>query len=265
MRNIDLIEPRNANMLSHAYIASPPLVNTLAQAAVCSATGDTRPCLECIHCDKASRGIHPDINFVSKLKDKKEITIEQIRDLRKSVIVIPNDAAKSVYIIEDADTMNKSSQNALLQMLEEPPPHVMFILSTKKAAALLPTVRSRCAELTALPQQPNPDSLEISEMHELADEFFTSLESGNYELVSFMFKLEKLDKDSMTKFIETAENQATARLRAAISGSSDNDNGKKYKTLALTERILSRAGEMLELNVSTGHISGMICAGLLGI
>jgi len=252
----DVFTPKNADSLSHAYIAPKPLISTLAQAAVCSAVTGIKPCLKCTHCDKALRGIHPDINIVSRLKDKKEISIEQIRDLKRAIIVIPNDASRSVYIIEDADTMNKSAQNALLQMLEEPPAHVMFILSTENPLALLPTVRSRCVSLLALPQQPLSGD---PKMHELVSEFYTALDYGNYELVTFMFKLEKLDKESMAEFIKSATTQSAVRLRAEMNG----ENSTKRKTFALTERVLARASEMLELNVSAGHISGMICAELL--
>ncbi|MCL2366892.1 MAG: hypothetical protein FWC75_07605 [Oscillospiraceae bacterium] len=253
---MELIGQRNMENLSHAYIVSPTLVSALAQAALCSATDDVKPCTHCIHCDKASRGIHPDINWVSRAKDKKEIAIEQIRSLRKSVIVIPNDAAKSVYIIEDADTMNKNAQNALLQMIEEPPPHAMFILSTTKTAALLPTVRSRCVELSALPQQLISTD---SQAQALANEFFTTLSADHYEFTTFMFKLEKLDKESMTQFIDAAKESTTIRLKSAISRNSSIN----HRTLALAERVLTKAADMLELNVGTGHISGMICASLL--
>jgi hypothetical protein len=247
----------NSARLSHAYIASGGLADTIAMAAVCPGIGGAKPCGSCAHCGKASRGIHPDITIVDKLADKREIVVDQIRQLKKDVIVVPNESGKKAYIVNDANTMNKNAQNAFLQILEEPPSHAVFILRTENPAALLRTVRSRCVELNARLDADLP----ASAAGEIADEFFSAIGSGNTQIVSFMFQLEKLDKEMLAEFLDAARGQAAAKLGATGPGASV----IKRTTLSKMERLLVKAGEMLALNVSPGHISGMICANLLEI
>ena len=141
--------------LSHAYILSGPagsgkrtLARLLAAAFVCREQGD-RPCLSCPDCRKAMGGIHPDISAVGD--DGKDITVAQVRAVRADAYVRPNQAGRKVYILENAQTMNASAQNAMLKLLEEGPPYAAFLLLTDNAAALLQTVRSRCETLALSP------------------------------------------------------------------------------------------------------------------
>jgi len=192
---------------------------------------------------------------VDKLPDKREIVVDQIRDLKKDVLVVPNDSLKKAYIINSADSMNRNAQNAFLQVLEEPPAHAVLILRTENPAALLPTVRSRCVELKASADKEASDAVSI----EMADELISALKQGSMSLMSFMFRLEKLDRDEFAMFLSAARIQATEKLKA----DSPDIECAPREALARAERLLVRAGEMLDLNVSTGHISGMICANLL--
>jgi len=249
----------DSGRLSHAYIVSGELADALAVTAVCSGNDWERPCGSCIHCSKALRQIHPDIIFVSKLPDKREILVDQIRRLKKDVIVVPNEADRKVYIVNDADTMNTNAQNAFLQILEEPPKFVVFILRTDNPAALLPTVRSRCMELKATQKQDAPDI----KASEIAGEFFSAIKRGNAQLTAFMFRLEKLDKNIFPAFLSAAREQAALMLKAAVSGPFE--TSIPPETLARAESILVKAEEMSDLNVSPGHISGMICASLIDI
>ena len=141
--------------LSHAYILSGPagsgkrtLAGLLAAALVCTGGGE-RPCLSCPGCRKALAGIHPDI--VRAGDDGKDISVAQVRQLRADAYIRPNEADRKVYILEKAQTMNPSAQNAMLKLLEEGPAYAAFLLLTDNAAALLPTVRSRCELLPLSP------------------------------------------------------------------------------------------------------------------
>jgi hypothetical protein len=248
---------RDSARLSHAYIVSGKLAETIAMAAVCSGHGETKPCLKCAHCDKASRHIHPDIIFIDRMPEKREIMIEQIRELKKDVIIVPNEAEKKAYIINNADSMNINAQNAFLQILEEPPSQVIFILRTDNPVALLPTVRSRCVSLNFRldPAVPGPAAVET------VVDFFSSIERGNASLSGFMFRLEKLDKTVFTEFLTAAREHTALRLRAAISDKTT----LSTEVIAHIDRILVKAGEMFDQNVGIGHISGMICANLISI
>lgn len=247
----------DGDKLSHAYIVAGNLADSLAMAVVCSGSGGKKPCMTCPHCGKAARHIHPDIIIVDKLPDKREIVIEQLRELKKDVIVVPNEAGKKAYIINDADSMNVNAQNAFLQILEEPPSHAVFILRTENPVALLPTVRSRCVHLKTKYETDAPDSTAT----EMANGFFSAIDRGNVPLTKFMFRLEKLDKNAFNEFLTTAHEQVAMRLRAPVP----NEQRLSYETLARTERFLIRAREMFDLNVGIGHISGMLCAGLINL
>jgi len=252
----------DASRLSHAYITSGSLADEIANVAVCSGFGGAVPCMTCTHCGKATRRTHPDIVYVNIPKDKREIVVDQIRDLKEDVIIVPNEAGKKAYIINDADLMNINAQNALLQILEEPPSHALFILRTQTPAALLRTVRSRCVELMPLPEAGTPDPA----AEEMANAFFSALAGGNLMLASFMFQLEKLDKDTLAGFLAAAQERAALMLRAASAAGDPIDCRTieiPVNALAQMERILARAETMLHLNVSTGHISGMICASFI--
>ena len=242
--------------LSHAYIVGGGSADRLAMAAVCSSEGP-RPCHCCAHCGKASRHIHPDITVVERAKDRKEIVVEQIRALKKDIIILPNEAAKKAYVISDAGDMNTAAQNALLQMLEEPPSSVVLILETDNRAALLPTVRSRCVELAAAARGDAPDTSPAAEG--MADEFINAVASGGIELAMTMFRMEKLEKEEFRQFVSCARAKAAARLRESAPNGQDGVCG----AYANAGRLLEKAEEYLEFNVGLGHISGMLCAGLL--
>jgi len=257
MYNIDY------DRLSHAYITSGSLAEKIAMAAVCSGHGE-KPCMSCSHCDKTARGIHPDVIYVDRLPDKRDIAVDQIRGLKKDVIVVPCEAEKKVYVINDADLMNRNAQNAFLQILEEPPAHAVFILRTENPAELLETVHSRCVLTRSQPAaddaQPAQNDPRPADTEDMAGGFFAALEQGNVALVAFMFKLEKLDRESFSGFLTAARRQIASRLRKT-----DKDDITSRTLLAGAERVLIRAGEMHDLNVNAGHISGYICASLITV
>ncbi|HWS41942.1 MAG TPA: DNA polymerase III subunit delta [Pseudoflavonifractor sp.] len=141
--------------LSHAYILAGPagtgkrtLAQLLAAALICEGAGE-KPCGVCPHCRKALRDIHPDVRRVGS--DGKDLNVAQVRALRSDAYIRPNEASRKVYLLENAQTMNASAQNAMLKLLEEGPAYAAFLLLTDNAAALLPTVRSRCETLALSP------------------------------------------------------------------------------------------------------------------
>lgn len=71
--------------------------------------------------------------------------IEEMRNMQKSVFLTPVKGSKKAIILEDAQTLTIEAQNALLKILEEPPAHVLFFLSTTSTDSLLPTILSRCS------------------------------------------------------------------------------------------------------------------------
>ena len=110
---------------------------SLAAARVCSA-GSGAPCGVCAHCVKAAKGIHPDILIHDHTAESRLFSVAQVRAIREDAIVMPNEAAVKVYIINHADSMNAAAQNAFLKTLEEPPRGAVFYLLAESPENLLP-------------------------------------------------------------------------------------------------------------------------------
>ena len=147
--------------LAHAYLISGPegagkktLARLLAAAMVCTGTGET-PCMACTACRKAMGGIHPDIITVDFLEGKREILVEQTRQMRSDAFIRPNEANRKVYLVHHADAMNIQAQNSILKLLEEGPSYAAFLLLTDNPGALLSTIRSRCETLSLTPVSPD--------------------------------------------------------------------------------------------------------------
>jgi len=142
---------------SHGYILSGPkgcgkhtAARLIAAAAVCTMrTHDTAPlpCGKCETCHRILHNISADVLYINA-GDRATIGVDQIRTIRQSLYVTPNDGDKKFYIIEDAHTMTVQAQNALLLSLEDPPPFVVFLLLTEDSATLLETIRSRAPVLS---------------------------------------------------------------------------------------------------------------------
>ena len=143
--------------LSHAYILSGPagsgrhvLARQLAAAMLCTGTGEC-PCGRCVPCQKAAKGIHPDLSVIAGPEEGKPITVDQVRALRADAYIRPNEGERKIYLLEHADRMNPSAQNAMLKLLEEGPAYAAFLLLAENGGGLLQTVRSRCEELALTP------------------------------------------------------------------------------------------------------------------
>lgn len=129
----------------------------LALALNCSIThGDTdgRPntltsCGACPACRQILSGNHPDVQSVTP--EGNLLRIDRIRLLIQTLAMKPFSARQRVVVIDQAQTMNKEAANALLKLLEEPPPHTTLILTASSRSELLPTITSRCRHIAFAP------------------------------------------------------------------------------------------------------------------
>lgn len=139
----------DSGRLSHFYLISGPkgsgkrtLARLLAAAAVCRQ--ESKPCLACPACRKATSDNHPDIITVTD-PDHKAVAVKIVREYREDVYIKPNEADKKVYIFPQE--LGTEGQNALLKILEEPPAYGLFLLLAENPQQILTTVRSRCTLL----------------------------------------------------------------------------------------------------------------------
>ena len=218
----------------------------LAQRALCAhptPTGES--CGGCGHCRKVERRVHPDVAVLERLRDKegkprREIVVEQIRALEKDAVVLPNEAARKVYLICEAELLNAAAQNAFLKLLEEPPEFVVFLLCAENPGMLLPTIRSRCAvhRVNAAEEPDNPGE------RALAEEYLRAL-GDEAALLRCCNSLERMTAAEFRDFI------TLLRLTAA-----ETLTGKELLSL---QRELERIAEMLRVNVSVRHAVGLLC------
>jgi DNA polymerase III subunit delta' len=131
-------------LLGPPGIGKRALAEALAMRLVCAAPVDGDACGTCGQCTRVTAGTHPDVRIVVRDEDRRDVRIEQVRELSRWLALQPLMATRKVAIVDDAHCLNEHGQNALLKTLEEPPGRSILILVSSSAALLLPTVRSRC-------------------------------------------------------------------------------------------------------------------------
>lgn len=247
--------------LAHAYIivsqsddALRAAAKELCAAALCSAPG-RRPCGECRSCRKVRDGIHPDVITVRRLlndkgKPKSVIGVDQIREVVRDSVVLPNEADGKVYVVEEAELMNIPAQNAALKLLEEPPAGVMLVLLARSAESLLPTVRSRCAELTLAPEGEKT----ADETEKLVGEFLGQVAGGDRaRLFRWCAANEGMELSAASAFVE----RTAAALTDMLCGRAD-ALGMSTERLYAQEKLMERCRDMLRVNTGVKHVFGLL-------
>jgi len=143
-----LLNALKSSHVSHAYLFCGPrgtgktsTGRILAKAVNCLTDGHGEPCNSCSMCLAITEGRALDVIEIDAASNRK---IDEMRDLREKVNYAPNEARYKVYIIDEVHALTTDAANALLKTLEEPPPHVIFVLATTETHKVLPTIISRC-------------------------------------------------------------------------------------------------------------------------
>ncbi|MCK4911907.1 MAG: DNA polymerase III subunit gamma/tau, partial [Thermodesulfovibrionales bacterium] len=137
--------------LAHAYVFSGPrgvgktsTARILAKSLNCAEGPTHDPCGKCASCVGIADSSSVDVIEIDGASNN---SVDNIRDLRERVKYAPSSSRFKVYIIDEAHMLSTSAFNALLKTLEEPPPHVIFVLATTEAKKIPLTVLSRCQHL----------------------------------------------------------------------------------------------------------------------
>ncbi len=263
------------------------------------------PCFSCNSCKKFLSCNHPDYFEFEEKQAKRSLHIEKIRTLRKDAYVMPNESAYRVYLIPRAENMTIESANAFLKLLEEPPKHSIFILTTTDKKSVVSTILSRC-----IPFAVNPFSVErcytilrdifidveddrlkrcsaladgnigrakeyllnpqVIQMEQLSGNVFSYIQTSNgYDLLKDMTNSIKSRGD----FIVLTDCMIQS-LRLALLSKGGNINGFSgnavtdrfsYSTLCRILELLMDAKKQLEQNVNQNLLINWLCSSLLNV
>ena len=137
-----------AGTVRQAYLFAGPrgtgktsLARILAKALNCSQGPTTTPDRTCGSCVGIAGGTSLDVIEMDAASQR---GIDDIREIRDRVVLQPVEGRYKVYILDEAHQLTDAAFNALLKLIEEPPPHLVFVFCTTDVSKMLPTVRSRC-------------------------------------------------------------------------------------------------------------------------
>ena len=251
-RNIRQAALRDA--LPHGVILSgggdlAPSAQFLAAAMQCAESRP--PCGVCSHCKKVLRGIHPDVITVED-NEHKSIATEVLRQVRSDAYVLPNEGRRKIYLFPDSSRLDGRSQNVLLKVLEEGPPHAAFIFCAENSSVLLPTIRSRCVEWRLGTQTPSHSP--AGEAEQLANLLAAGDKAG---VAAFFCRLErrKPEREELRQLLSALRDL----LAAALTGRQEGNRLCGAFSLSGLSYFLEQMGKLTkqcDFNINIGQLSG---------
>lgn len=207
--------------LSHAYLFCGPrgtgkttCAKIIAKAANCLHPEGGNPCGKCPACLSISDGTATDVVEMDAASNN---GVENIRDLRDSVVYTPADLKYRVYIIDEVHMLSPSAFNALLKTLEEPPAHVIFILATTELQKIPATVLSRCQRFDF--RRVTPDAI-IGRMKTVCEGEGIRSDEESLRLIARLSQGGMRDALNMLEYCAGGENEINIEKSTELLGAS---------------------------------------------
>ena len=225
---------------------------SLVQALFCTTTTDDA-CGVCSSCRKIDGGNHPDIHQIAPLPDKRDISIEQLREMQHILSLRPYEAPRKVCIIDPAERMSVNAANSLLKTLEEPPGNALIILLTENAGMLLPTVRSRCQLIRFAPLSPE-HLLLLLERSGMAPETAALVAPMSGGSLQRALELDNEALAARREAVLTRVAQLNIQQIATVFDAAEELSGNRDATLELLDMLLSFFRDVVHLGTGSGEI-----------
>src|SRR5215217_7700995 len=159
-----------SGQVRQAYLFAGPrgtgktsMARILAKSLNCAQGPTPTPDKTCNACVTIAAGTSLDVVEMDAASQR---GIDDIREIRERAVLQPVEGRYKVYILDEAHQLTDAAWNALLKLIEEPPPHLVFVFCTTDLAKVLPTVRSRCQ--TFVFQRPRLPDL-VKKLRRIAD------------------------------------------------------------------------------------------------
>ena len=224
----------------------------LIQTLFCE-SGTDDACGTCPSCRKVMSGNHADIHRIEPLPDKRDISIDQLREMQRELALRPYEAPRKACILEPAERMSVNAANSLLKTLEEPPGNAIIILLTENADMLLPTIRSRCqlVRFAPLPPEHVRQLLEQSGMDASSAATLAQMSGGS------MQRAQELDNESLTErrelLLKHLSNLNLDRI-ASVFDAAEELGGNRDNALETLDLLLSFTRDMIHLSAGSNDI-----------
>ncbi|MBR2132411.1 MAG: DNA polymerase III subunit delta' [Oscillospiraceae bacterium] len=233
-------------------------------AAAMQCTQMPYPCGVCTACRKVERSIHPDVITVEDTEHK-TISMDVLRSVRSDAYIIPNEGKRKIYIFPDCEKLDSKTQNVLLKVLEEGPPHAAFLFCAANSTVLLPTIRSRAVEyrLTA-----------ASEQREYSDDAqqlcLLLCQNNGAQLTAFCTKLEnsKITREELQMLLSDTRDLLTRALASTYGVGNGKDLPSQLaaqmgkRRIAVTIEMIQRFTQECGYHIGVGHLTGALSAAL---
>lgn len=234
--------------------------------AALECTQTDKPCLRCPACGKVLRGIHPDC-VTAEDSQHKDLSVEVLRALRADAFIQPNEGACKVFLFPDCRRLTVQDQNVLLKLVEEGPAYAAFLFCAENPSVLLPTVRSRCVELSVRPtaQQEAPLAPEALALLEA----LAGGEGAEVTRVLVGFENGKITREKLQQILRSSREGAQQALRLrcgappeALCADCVGPLSRKLKKMQLMQlcEMLGKYAQECEWNVAVGQVLGAIAA-----